>query len=281
MVLKLNEFVGFAIVYTFVKMLLMRSILLFTFLIITSLVQSKGTTIPFTIEWIFMNVEEGYDHENRIEVFIDGKNVGTSKTFHQTELGTYTVDITSGSHKVTIMNHAYYQGRWEEHTLANDYSIDAKAEFTHSFKSAEKLKLVWDIDAADEPLTSSWSKGSSSSASTKGKEVPLTVSWKYINVVDGYDHETRVKVYVDGELIETSKSSSESKGGTLSTKIPAGSHKLLVMTEAYYQGGWEEHTMENDYSVDGFVEREANFKKATKLTVVFDIDAEDSKVTWK
>ncbi len=285
MVLKLNEFVGITIVYTFVKMLLMRSLLLFTSLIITSLAQSAEASVSFTVEWIFMNVEEGYDHQNRIEVFIDGKNVGTSEAFNETELGSFTVDVSAGTHKISIVNHALYEGRWEEHTIANNYSIDATAELSHKFSGSEKLKLVWDLDDADDPLTSSWSKGSSSAASSgstlTAKEVPLTISWKYINVVEGYDHQTRVKVYVDGKLIETSKTSVESKGGTLTTKIPSGTHKLLVMTEAYYEGGWEEHTMENDYSVDGFVEKEANFKKATKLTVVFDIDAEDSEVSWK
>lgn len=283
MVLNLNGFVGITIVYTFVEMLLMRPILLLSFLIITSLVQAKAGTVSFTIEWIFMNVEEGYDHENRIEVFIDGKNVGTSQTFNETELGTYTIDIASGSHKISIMNHAFYEGRWEEHTIANNYSIDATAEMTHNFKTSEKLKLVWDIDAADDALTSSWSKssGSSSSSASSSKEVPLSITWKYINVVEGYDHDTRVKVYADGKLIATSPTSLASKGGKFTVKIPTGTYTLLAMTEAYYEGAWEEHTVENNYSVEGFAEKQDTFKKAVKLTMIFDIDAEAGKITWK
>jgi hypothetical protein len=41
---------------------------------------------------------------------------------------------------------AYYEGTWEEHTVANEYSLDALYEGEVSLKKKLTLDLVFDID---------------------------------------------------------------------------------------------------------------------------------------
>ena len=41
------------------------------------------------LEWKFKGIEDGYDHLNRSKISVDGKEVPLSKSFHQSEWGTY------------------------------------------------------------------------------------------------------------------------------------------------------------------------------------------------
>lgn len=115
--------------------------------------QAQGGT--FTVTWKFINVEEGYDHKNKCEVYIDDELVGTSTETLETETNSITVEVPTGSHRYKVMNLALYEGEWEEHTVANDYSWDCFDEGTHNFGKKNKLFLLFDID---EGVSTSWKK---------------------------------------------------------------------------------------------------------------------------
>lgn len=109
---------------------------------------SGGKTVKFTLNYSFKGIVEGYDHDNKTELYIDGILVATSSVKKETEKNSITVDITKGSHDIKVINYAYYEGTWEEHTIANNYSIDCLYETKMNItKKKNKLNLLFDIDS--------------------------------------------------------------------------------------------------------------------------------------
>lgn len=103
-------------------------------------------TVDLKVTFKFINIEEGYDHECKTQVLIDGQEVGVSPTVKESAGASFVVQVPTGSHTLKVVNWALYEGTWEEHTIANNYSIDCVFEETHNFKKAEKLFLIYDID---------------------------------------------------------------------------------------------------------------------------------------
>lgn len=104
-------------------------------------------------------------------------------------------------------------------------------------------------------------------------DVKVTVSWKFLNLVEGYDHDSKCEIYIDGNLVATSSVSKESKPNSVSFNVSKGSHTIKVVNYAYYEGTWEEHTIANNYSIDCLYENRMTFnKRKNKLPLVFDID---------
>lgn len=108
----------------------------------------------------------------------------------------------------------------------------------------------------------------------------LTVNFKFMNIVDGYDHQTKTQVLIDGEVVGESKEGLESEGGSFTVNVPTGNHQLEVVNWALYEGEWEPHTIENDYSIDCTYTTYHTFKKKQKLFLVFDIDTQ-THASWK
>ncbi len=103
----------------------------------------------------------------------------------------------------------------------------------------------------------------------------LIVNTKFTNIEKGYDHLTKTVVFVDDELVASTSEKLQSIPNSVKVKIPKGEHKVRVINYAFYEGNWEEHTIENNYSVDCLYELNMNFKKSKyKLDLVFDIDSE-------
>lgn len=110
-------------------------------------------------------------------------------------------------------------------------------------------------------------------AQTEGKPVKFTVSYSFKGIVDGYDHICKTEVYIDGTLVGTTSEKKESEGNSLTVTTSKGKHTVKVINYAYYEGVWEAHTIENNYSQDCRYEDEMNLtKKKNKLVLLFDID---------
>lgn len=254
----------------------MKIKLLLFMLLCSAAVMAKD--VRLTIKWTFENVVEGYDHDNKIVVFVDGKRMGESAVFKQTAKASYDVMVSEGAHQVKIMNMAFYEGKWEEHTRANSYSVDAYYEGEVVCGPKTVVSMIFDIDTenTDVKVTGAGKvKGASGT-------VPLVITWKFTNVIDGYDHENRMQVYVDGKLVGTSQTGPQSKQMTYTVNVPAGSHDIAIEDYAYYDGKWELHSRENDYSIDAFYMTRMNFKKKKKtVNMVFDIDTEQATIKVK
>jgi archaellum component FlaG (FlaF/FlaG flagellin family) len=233
----------------------------------------------FTVQWNFISVIDGYDHDNKIQVYIDGKLQAESAVFKQTKVGKVSMSVNPGSHQVRIVSLALYEGNWEEHSIANDYSIDAVYEAEHNFKKkSNSLQIVWDIDVTNTNFI--WG-GSGKAPKSDGKSVPVTVSWEFKGIESGYDHQCRMLVYVNGKQIQVSNTALESEGGKMVVMLPKGNISLKIMNEAYYEGSWEEHTIANNYSVDCFLIGDFTIKEQKKVHLLFDINKMETIVTWK
>lgn len=103
-----------------------------------------------TVSWSFLHIVEGYDHDTKCIVFVDGKQVGESSVKKESEKNSITVATAQGSHEVKVVNYAFYEGKWEEHTIDNTYSIDCKFEQNITIKKKTKITLVFDIDKGTE-----------------------------------------------------------------------------------------------------------------------------------
>lgn len=234
-----------------------------------------------TVDWKFSNVVEGYNHQNKITIFSDGKKIGESEAFLQDSWGTYTVSVPTGKHQLRIVSSAFYEGQWEEHTVANNYSIDAIYDQELQVNTNTHLTIDWDLDNQNTHIDLRYEKSKKTKKPKKQKMVPLKVSWNFTGIIEGYDHQCRVKVYIDQKLVATSSGKLQSEGGKIEIKVPAGSHHIRIITEAFYQEKWEEHTRENNYSIDAFIDEEIIFKSANEVQLTFDIDSEKTTKNWK
>lgn len=106
------------------------------------------------------------------------------------------------------------------------------------------------------------------------KQAKLTVSWSFVGIIDGYDHDSKCIVFIDGNQVGESTVTKESKPNSITVNVEPGKHSVRVMNYALYEGQWEEHTVANNYSVDCFYEGELIFKKKKSITLVFDIGTE-------
>ncbi len=113
------------------------------------------------------------------------------------------------------------------------------------------------------------------------KTTTLQIDFKFENIEEGYDHLCKTNVYVDGELLATSSEKLQSKPNSVTVSIPKGEHNIRVVNLALYEGSWEEHTKDNNYSIDCMHEFKHDFKKKKyNLRLVFDLNS-DTKVTFK
>jgi hypothetical protein len=99
-----------------------------------------------TVTWSFEGVKDGYDHDNKVVAFIDGEQVGESSVKKESESNSYMFEVKKGRHEIRVVNMAQYEGEWEEHTVANEYSLDCLFEDTLEFKKKCSITLVFDID---------------------------------------------------------------------------------------------------------------------------------------
>jgi hypothetical protein len=81
-------------------------------------------------------------------------------------------------------------------------------------------------------------------------------------------------VYVDGNLVSETSEQLQSKPNSCSVSIPRGKHVIRIVNMAYYHDKWEEHTIENEYSLNALYEGGIKLKKKLTINLVFDITKE-------
>jgi hypothetical protein len=93
----------------------------------------------------YTGVLDGYDHINKTMVYVDGMLAGETSEQLQSIPNSCSVSASKGTHSIRIINMANYEGNWEEHTIANEYSIDALYEGEIKLKKEVTISLVFDI----------------------------------------------------------------------------------------------------------------------------------------
>lgn len=116
--------------------------------------------------------------------------------------------------------------------------------------------------------------GSFSTATNAGSaKSRMTISWEFKNIEPGYDHQSKLKVWVDNSLVAESKQILQSKPGKLKLKLNGGKHHLKIMSLAFYKDKWEEHTVANGYSKDCSYESDITVTaKKSEIRLTFDLD---------
>lgn len=114
----------------------------------------KGRHYPMQISWQFINIEEGYDHPSCMLVFVDDVEVGISPQAVESIGGVFEVKIPKGQHRIRIVNQSLIKGVWQDHTIVNNYSVDAVYERSMEVKKGWKVTLV--IDLNNEHTVNRW-----------------------------------------------------------------------------------------------------------------------------
>lgn len=104
------------------------------------------------------------------------------------------------------------------------------------------------------------------------KSVKLTVKYKADNIEKGYDHLSRLVLYINGQKLATSLSKPESKSNKLAISLTTGTYVVKAVMESLYHKKWEEHTKANGYNIDCVAERKITLIKNTSLQLIFDFN---------
>jgi hypothetical protein len=105
--------------------------------------EKKGT---ITVKTSYTGIVEGYDHVNKTVLYVDGKLAAESSEQVQSKPNSFSVTVPRGKHEIRIVNMAKFEDTWEEHTIANEYSLDALYEGSVNVKKKLTVNLVFDID---------------------------------------------------------------------------------------------------------------------------------------
>ena len=123
------------------KIILLLSLIISLF-IIDANAQRKG---QINVNARFSGILDGYDLMNKTVVYVDGKIVGETTEQLQSKPNSCSVTVPRGKHELRIVNMAKNDGKWEEHTFANNYSIDALYESKVRLRKKQSINLVFDI----------------------------------------------------------------------------------------------------------------------------------------
>jgi hypothetical protein len=106
---------------------------------------SYSQTVNLTIDFEVLNTVAGSSYDSRLEIFADGKNVGTSEVKDQQIPNSITVKIPTGRYELKAVLMANYEGKWQKRTIANGYSNDFFWLKERNFNKDLTVKLYFDI----------------------------------------------------------------------------------------------------------------------------------------
>jgi hypothetical protein len=109
----------------------------------TSTTSSSSASLTFT--YTTVGILEGYDHTSKLVVYEDGNKIAESSAKKESEGNSITIPLSSGTHNIRAVLNSQYEGNWEEHLKANDYSIDCLYEASVDVKGKKVITLVFDI----------------------------------------------------------------------------------------------------------------------------------------
>lgn len=236
------------------------------------------------LEWKFKGIETGYDHLNRSKISVDGVILPVSASFHQSEWGTYQLTLSKTTHQIRLVNEAFYGGKWAEHTFENEFSINAVCEFEINAKKVSKVQIEFDLNGSTISIIQFDQDGRvllKKLPEFKGKHYPMEIDWRFIHVENGYDHTSRMQVFVDDVEYGTSVQSLESEGGLFTLEIPKGTHRVRIVNQSFLNGVWQDHTIVNNFSVEAVYEKILEVKKAIRVTLVIDLNNEETVNKWE
>ena len=122
------------------------SALLLVLVLATGFTPTPGSMGSLTFKYSVTNIEPGYDHLSKLVVYEDGKIIGQSSEQVESKPNSVTVKLSKGNHNIRAVLGSKYEGNWEDHTVANGYSIDCLYDDQVVIKKKTTITLVFDID---------------------------------------------------------------------------------------------------------------------------------------
>lgn len=235
-----------------------------------------GKTAPLTINWTFRNVVEGFDYDFKLLVYVDGQLSGETPVFKQSSLAHYELDVPKGEHEIFIQGYAMYDGNWDVHTIANNYSIDAQHKQKLNITKKTSMEVIFDLDV-NVPEVNLLINGKP----PKVKMGVLHVDWMFTGLHESKNRENKLMIYVDGKLMGESKTFLESEAASMTLRVPQGMHSIHIENSTSFEGKWEPHTKANGYALDATYKGSVNFDAEGNITLVFDIEEGETKAVVK
>lgn len=132
------------------KYAILASIIFFAAINTSFTALSSEKDVKITVKYSFKGIEEGYDHDTRTELYIDDELAGTSTVKKESKPNSVIATTTKGKHNIRVVNQALYEGTWEDHTIANNYSIDCLYEGEINVKKSMTIQLLFNLDGQTE-----------------------------------------------------------------------------------------------------------------------------------
>lgn len=102
--------------------------------------------LTLTIKFSFTGIVDSCDYINRINVFVNNNLVSTSPEKKLSEPNSIIFSIKKGKYKIKIVDEVFFQGKWEEQTISNNYNIDVIYESDIDIKENMTMNLLFDLD---------------------------------------------------------------------------------------------------------------------------------------
>ena len=103
-----------------------------------------------TIRYSFTKIESGYDHKNKVIVYVDGDKERESVPKIESEENSVRVKVSEGSHDIKIEDWVFYKDNWELHSKANSYSFDLINTKTVDMDRNKTMIIIYDLDTGPE-----------------------------------------------------------------------------------------------------------------------------------
>jgi hypothetical protein len=102
--------------------------------------------------------------------------------------------------------------------------------------------------------------------------VKLTFKYSVTHIEKGYDHPSRMKIYVNGQFLAVSSERMESRPNRVTVNLAPGGYLVRAVLESLHEGRWEEHTRANGYNIDCFFSGSVKIEKDMTIPLVFDLN---------
>lgn len=102
--------------------------------------------ITITFKYSFIHEGEGKDINTRLKIYVDDVVKGVSLAKKEADANAVTIEIPNGFHRIRAVIESEFEGVWEEHIVANEYSIDCVYLSEMDFVKNVRVELLFDLE---------------------------------------------------------------------------------------------------------------------------------------
>lgn len=112
-----------------------------------SIQAQKVKLIHVTFKYSFAHDPQGKEINSRLKVYVDDVAKGVSLAKMESEANSLTIEIPAGHHKIRAVIESQFEEGWEEHIIANEYTIDCIYVHEGDYKGNARIELVFDLES--------------------------------------------------------------------------------------------------------------------------------------